>query len=158
MTDPARRIASLTGWGRFLCRTQDHLRMMARVEKIREGGNWGIGVKDDDWALVWQRLSYRHWRAQRAFNPIGCRSYSYTGDGPLTLGLFPGVSIPGWVGKTDAEYATINADSFDKNYRQKAVRAKRLLVERHGPDLGGRLTGLLDEHDHQEAMAEAYGG
>lgn len=152
-----RRIASLTGWGRYLCQTQDLRRTMDRIERIRPGGNFGIAIKDDDWALVWQRFNYRHQRAQRAFNPIGCRTYTFTGDGPLTIGLFPGVNIPGWVGKTDAEYAAINAAEFDKNYRQKAVRAKRILIERHGSELGGRLTGLLDYRDHQDAMSEAYG-
>jgi hypothetical protein len=128
---------------------------MARIEKIRLKGNFGIAVEDDDWALVWQRLNFRKWRAHRAFNMVGARSYSFTGDGPLTLNMF-GVAMPGWVGKSDEEYAAENAVKFHDSYRVKAVRAKKLLMERHGP-LGEHLTGLLDKHDHEQAMADAWG-
>lgn len=151
-----RKISLLTGCGRYLCRTQDLLRTMERITKIRPGGNYGIKVQDDDWALVYQRLDYRLHRAQRVFSPPS-RSYSFTGDGPMTIELFPGIQIPGWEGKTEAEYRDESTERFEKNYRSKAVRAKRLLVERHGEELGGRLSGLLDLHDYQETMNEAYG-
>lgn len=150
-----RRIASLTGWGRFMCHAEDLRNSMRRIEKIREKKNWGIAIEDDDWALVWQRLNFRLWRAHRAFHPIGCRTYSYTGDGPLSVSI-AGIQVPGWVGKTEKEYANENAATFDKNYRRKAVRAKRLLTERHGP-MGEHLTGLLDRHDYEETMRDAGG-
>ena len=151
-----RKISLLTGWGRYLCRAQDLRRKMERIEKIRKGGNFGIKIHDDDWALVWQRLDFRLHRAMRAFNPVSGRTYSFTGDGPLTLEIFPGVTIPGWSGKTEAEYATENAQRFDESYRQRAVRAKQILIERHGVELGEPAFALLDKHDYEETLNEAY--
>jgi hypothetical protein len=149
------KVFMLTGWGRYLARTEEVRREMEHAKQNRPKKNYGILVEDDDWALVYQRLNFRLARARRAFNPITCRSYSFTGNGPLTMKIV-GVKIPGWQGSTEEEYARKNAENFDHAYRKRAVKAKRILVERHGA-LGGPVMALLDKQSYEETMRDVWG-
>ena len=141
----------MRGWARFLGSSKN-ADLMKEIISRRKGGNWGIAVSDDYFALQYQRLEFRRQRAQRAIGQDKVRSYRFTGDGPLTTTLF-GAAIPGW--ETDPEEVAKQADTDRMQERRlKAMRACELLRSMPEPyDVREELGRIA----HEEACAEAMG-
>lgn len=156
MTNWQRQYFLMRGWARFLSRESEMKSLMDRIKRERGkylnivDGNWGILVKDDYWALHYQRLNFRICRAHRAVQKDVARCYNFTGDGPLTMNIV-GASIPGWEDDPDEIAIPRAAKQFDERYRQKAMRAKKILA---GEESLSERLGRIDE---QEAIAEAMG-
>ncbi|NTI22397.1 hypothetical protein G6M87_11060 [Rhizobium rhizogenes] len=145
------RYFMLHGWARFLGSSNND-NLMKQITKRRKGGNWGIAINDDYFALQWQRYDFRRQRAQRAIGADKIRSYSFTGTGPLSLRL-AGANIPGW--ETDPEAKAVEADTARMQERRlKAKRACELLRTMAEPyDVRDELGRL----DYEEACRDAMG-
>lgn len=144
------------GWARYLAKHSRDAGLMERVlrergKEIKRDGSWAVLVSDDYWALCYQRLNFRLRRANRAVQKDVPRQYSFSGNGPLTLNLM-GATIPGWEPDPDEIAIPREAKQFDENYRQKAVRAKRLLADQEP------MQTRLNRIDENEALREAMGG
>lgn len=112
----AARYALLRGWAKWLALYIDDLqREVRRIEKMR-GTNFGIAVKSDYNALLWQIWGYRLQRAKYAVGLFGLVGRAHLTDS-------------GWVHDTPDQINEANRLSMSK-YRERAVVAVHKLRER----------------------------
>ena len=153
MTTPAKYFI-LRGWAKWHASTSNQ-EIMDRIVKRRPGGNWGIATPEavDYWALQWRRYDFREKRAQRAVGRDKMRVMSYSGDGPLTVEVIPGVPIAGWTADPEEVQACADYDRMMKA-RLEAQRCCSLLREM---DMPFNVRKELSRLDYEDACNEAMG-
>lgn len=107
------RYTLLRGWAKYLSYASSIEKEMDVIAKLREN-SFGIAIRTDWRALQWQRLDFQLHRARYAVGMYGLTRYATCRGSE-------------WIRVSQEELDRNNQKSFDKQYRQKSHRAKKLL-------------------------------
>jgi hypothetical protein len=143
-----RRLALAYAWGKwFALRADNYHKAMEFYKNQRPRKNWAILVEQDEMALRYQRCGFRIERAMRAVGAWGLIGYASLMEGSDNVRIM-GVDFPAKVAAQD-EVDRMNADQFQRNQRDRAMKAKAVAEDKRHPL-------ACFEDICAEAEAEAY--
>jgi hypothetical protein len=112
-------------WAKWLAlHCVDYPEEMRRIESLRPRKNWAILIADDELACIYQRMRFRLERARYA-----CGHRALIGEGSVQV--VDGQLAVVWENAT--AIAEHNRKNFDRNHRQRAVKAKQIMADKHHP-------------------------